>query len=755
MNGPARQAEGRPDSSAEPESPTSDSLLDRLRAEAVRLLERDRGAPFEEPRADAAAVDGGGDFESRLLARARSLSVAPEIDRAIGHLRSGTVWVVVLVLLVAFLLGSGTARTTMAAVDGTRINFFWVLGGVLGVQTLLLLAWTGVAVRWLLRREGNRRESPMLLSLGRLVVTAGQWVAEKSGAGRHDRAAIRAVGRVTGSGRVGFWTFSSLTHAIWLSFTLGSLTLIVLLLSARQYTFVWETTILSEQHYTTMTQTLSAPPRALGFAVPTDVDIAGSQWTGEPMPITAPETEAAAEGRSQRWASLLVASILLYGAGPRLLLLGLSATSRQRASRSFRLDLSLPEYERLRPVLMPASRPLGVVDPDEAGRDARDRATGPAPSRPDGPPAIVGLEIGRPASGWPPPLEGVTFQDLGTIESREDRERVLRLLDSAEREPKPLLIVCELTTTPDRGIGRILESLRQTVTMSPVLLLTAGNVLRERGYDSEKTERRLEHWREAATRAGVEAESVLAVDLDHLTDTAAARLAERLGAGRASEPPRARRLEEASAVIERHAAGWEARDRPPTEGEQLALHREVASLYRTAATSPGSLFTLTSERSRAGVGDIKAGVTRFVDLLPPRLRANPKWLVAGALAGAFGCLATSALLTPVAMAALPSWSAVGAAVAAAFQGLRTGEEPPDALPGSAELSDAVRAAALFSVVLELQGRDEGSITRIIDKTFVDELSGPEDAMTNVHEVSKWLGAVRHRFDLAVASEERR
>jgi hypothetical protein len=729
------------------------SLLDRLRAEAIRALEGDQGAPFEEPEAREAAVEHGGDFEARVLTRARHLSVAPDVDRAVGHVRSATAWVVVLVLVVAFLLGAGTARTTMAAVDGSRINFFWVLGGVLGIQTLLLLVWAGVAFRWALLREAGRPRSPMLLSLGHLAVSAGQWVAAKMGASRHHRAATHAAGAVLGTGRIGFWTFSSLTHAIWLAFNFGALALIVLLLSARQYTFVWETTILSERHYVAMTEVLSAPARAFGFSVPTDADIAESQWTGEWMPPATLEAETAAGGRSQRWASLLAASILLYGAAPRLLLLGLSAILRQRASRGFRLDLGLPEYERLRPLLMPPSRSLGVVDPDLPAPAERDLVDAVTVARPTGPPAIVGVEIGRPGAGWPPPLDGIALQDLGIIESREDRARTLDLLAEAEREPGPLVMVCELTTTPDRGIARTLESLRRSVHRSPFLILTGGQSLRQRGYDAERVQERLRQWREVAEGVGVEPGSVLAVDLDHFTDVAAARLAEQLGGGREQGTADAARLVDAATAIEQHVEQWLRRGSAPTEAAQLALHREIASLYRRSGTSPSSLFSLTPGRPRASMEDIKAGVTRFVDLLPPRLRANPRWLAAGALAGALGCVATAALISPVAVAALPSWSVIGAGIAAALKGRETGGEPLDLLQGSPDLSDAVRASALLAVVLELQGRDEGVITRVLDRTFASDSSDLEGTMTDLDAVSSWLGDVRRRFDRALAREE--
>jgi hypothetical protein len=61
----------------------------------------------------------------------------------------------------------------------------------------------------------------------------------------------------------------------------------------------------------------------------------------------------------------------------------------------------------------------------------------------------------------------------------------------------------------------------------------------------------------------------------------------------------------------------------------------------------------------------------------------------------------------------------------------------------------VNAAALFAVVLELQGRDETEITRIIDR-----VAGEEDppVMRDVESVRAWLDALRRRLDLALEAE---
>ncbi len=64
----------------------------------------------------------------------------------------------------------------------------------------------------------------------------------------------------------------------------------------------------------------------------------------------------------------------------------------------------------------------------------------------------------------------------------------------------------------------------------------------------------------------------------------------------------------------------------------------------------------------APVERLKASADRIVDLLPLRLRQRPRWLAAGAMAGALGCIAAATLAAPGAIAALPLWAGMGAAL---------------------------------------------------------------------------------------------
>ena len=126
----------------------------------------------------------------------------------------------------------------------------------------------------------------------------------------------------------------------------------------------------------------------------------------------------------------------------------------------------------------------------------------------------MGFEIERPASSWPPPIDGVRWHDLGFVDGRDDSRRVIDELVSSSDEPQGMVIVCALTTTPDRGIGGFIAEVRQAVSRPVGLVLTAGHTLRRRG-DTAQVSHRVEDWGRLAPAAGFSREHVIEPDPDH------------------------------------------------------------------------------------------------------------------------------------------------------------------------------------------------------------------------------------------------
>ena len=111
-------------------------------------------------------------------------------------------------------------------------------------------------------------------------------------------------------------------------------------------------------------------------------------------------------------------------------------------------------------------------------------------------------------------------------------------------------------------------------------------------------------------------------------------------------------------------------------------------------------------------------------------------------------MAAATLISPVAIGALPVWSGLGAAIAGIVQAARKEYGQDEAIVTAEDYSEAVCAAALFTVLLESQGRGELEITRILD--FIANDDPPK--MQDQEAVARWLDSVRHLYDLALAIE---
>jgi hypothetical protein len=712
-------------------------FADRLLAEAVRALERDGAQPIDDARAAARAAEAGGGLEGRIVARARALDAASGLEQALARTRQVIGLILAIGMFLAAAAGAGAARAALSARGDSAVNVYWALGGLLGVQTLLLLVWLVVMMMGPLALAGA--------SLGGAIFGLGHRIAGRWHKGLMQTAAIEATGAVLARGSVGRWMLSAMSNGLWVVFNTTCVLLLVLMLSARHYRFVWETTILSADTYTRLTDALAALPARLGFPTPTREQIEASN--GALPPPAAVPTEAL-EAMDHAWSGLLIGGVVTYGLGPRVILLALCLHLHRRARRRFRLDTNRPGYLRLRPKLMPQTEALGVVDPCTEGEPAPAAATAPAGARaPTGPPAVLALEVDAPPSPWPPRVTGVRWRDLGLIDGRQDRQHAIEQLAGPNAGSSVVIVVCALTTTPDRGHGAFIAQVREASGAPIGVVLTGGEAFRRRG-DSGLLEGRIADWRALADRAGVPVERVVEVDLDHLTDASAAHLAELAGVSPEGEEA-GRRIESAFDLIVDHVDGWQG---TPDDKQQAKLHEAIAGLYRSQASSWQAKLGATAERLKADLaGGLRGSAEGVVRILPQRLKADARWIAAGAAAGAIGCVSAAALAAPAVIGSLPVWTGVGAAIAAVVRGTRKtkpAEQPADELPPSGR-GDAVRAAALFALLLELQGRDEAAITRILDETVGDD-EPPE--IETAASARAWLDGLRHRLDLALGRE---
>jgi hypothetical protein len=470
----------------------------RLLAEALRHQEEAGGRPVGASAAELAAINLAGGFEERILCRAAAIAGDNGLDLALLRFQRHRRYAFLLILALGLCIGGGAAHGVLQPDRAGLLNFYWAFVALLGFNALMLTLWA-LALVFQPRTPPSTPLTALLQGALRLLPAAGTSPANAG-------AVVAAWTQTLARGGLGRWGISTLIHGFWSAALAGMLAVSLLLFSARQYDLVWETTILSEPVFRAATLALAVVPAKIGFSTPDEALIAASRRGDTPPPPA---------GRSA-WSGLLIGSLLVYGLVPRLLLAALSLLLFRRAQRAYRLDLESPGYARLRVQLLPASRPLGILDPDPglAVLDER-RACREQLRAADAPVAFLGIELDPPVIGWPPPLARDTW-DLGRVRDRDGYLAAVEAVHQRQNTPFTMVLVASLLSSPDRGIGRLLRQLRDAQHGPTVLLLTQSGRAARRLGEGERggLSTRISDWRALAAQAGIPAGSVHVLDLD-------------------------------------------------------------------------------------------------------------------------------------------------------------------------------------------------------------------------------------------------
>ena len=248
--------------------------------------------------------------------------------------------------------------------------------------------------------------------------------------------------------------------------------LVLLLLLVRQYTFNWESTILSNAASVRAVEMLAWLPLKLGFP--------------------APDAQAVVEGRlngniadARAWSGLLVGSIACYGILPRLLAWAVCKIFL-KTSQS-KLDLEKPYYQAVI-----RRWQTKIVDADT--RRETVSAVSPKITLNDAPKWAVMLETEWHESTWFTGRLAQEWLDKGVAANREE---VAALEAELKQKPAQLLIGVRAETVPDRGVLRQIVRLSEAAQGGAVVQL-----LTERALSDDLSET-LNHWRNALSECDV------------------------------------------------------------------------------------------------------------------------------------------------------------------------------------------------------------------------------------------------------------
>ncbi|MGY6553356.1 MAG: DUF2868 domain-containing protein [Wenzhouxiangella sp.] len=444
---------------------------DWLLAETVRLHEEHHGRSAEDETANVLARGLDADLVTRLARRAGAMPQATDIRTDLARLRRLAARLALAVLVLAALAG---ALAALSSTSDREISFLWAAASLLALPTLMLLVWVAL----MLSTRPTRAAASLsggLLAFG--LTRLGPRLLRGPLASETVAAGSGLLG--TAAGR---WALGVLAHSFWVVYSLSALLVLAVLFSVAQFDLSWGTTLLSDDAVVRLISALAWAPAALGL-----IEAPDAAWI-----LAGREGQQPGLARAE-WAGFLLALVLVYGLLPRLLLVAVSALLAVVGLKRLRLDTRQPGYLRLAGLLSDSSDiDIHGQAPLPASRERRRR-----PSRTDGPPLLVGMELER--SEWPVRLPGLSLQVLGRADTRAQRRQLLAAADGFLTPPPALIAHCSALRTPDEGTGRFLSRLADVAETVPILWLDESGSLAARGISVAD---RIADWRALADRIG-------------------------------------------------------------------------------------------------------------------------------------------------------------------------------------------------------------------------------------------------------------
>ena len=397
----------------------------RQLTELVRLLE-ERGYIFT---ADPQPITetlrhAEGDAESKINRRAEMIDSDHKLRDALTHVRQvgqGLLWGLTLLCLV---MGFGSG---LGLLNQSGLNFFIVLASVLGLNTVMFGVWVVMLLlpkhkqTWFSPSWWIRGKDPVSQAILRLYLEA--WQQPKAR-----------------------WAAGKISHRFWLATLGGMLIAMLLLLVVRQYTFNWESTLLSDNSFIRVVQGLAWLPELLGFPVPDTQAILNSRLHNH-------------MASARQWSGLLIGSMVVYGMVPRALAWAYCHWQTRAAAQPLPLDK--PYYQHL--IQQWQTR---VIDADTQTETVT--IVPKISLSDDGQKWAVMLERPWAEAHWYRHVLGQDWLDKGTADSRD---AVAQLLEQLQQHRVQLLIGVPAQTVPDRGILRQISRLAEAAQSGAVVQL--------------------------------------------------------------------------------------------------------------------------------------------------------------------------------------------------------------------------------------------------------------------------------------------
>ena len=406
--------------------------------ELVRTLETQQHVFATDPLLITEKLQGeDGKPIQKLHRRASRIDSNGALARVLGKI-DGRIKGIMLVMSVLWCISGFLGLFTLLQTN--VVNFFYVLVCLLGFHTIMLLGWLVMT----LINQGKQSSNWFASFVSPSYLIRGKDDVTKAAVDLYERQLQHSGMR---------WYLGRFSHQLWLATLTGMLLAIIFLLIVRQYSFSWESTLLSDQALISLTQVLGWLPSKVGFTVPDSAAIVQSRLVTDAMPLS----------MARQWAGLLVGSLLMYGIVPRAIAWAFCALMFRR--KKMRLDIKQPYYQKILSFWQ-----RHVVDED-------DFKAAPAPVAPKatvstGKKLVALLEYpSQQDNWWQSGLNAdmsshsnninsniSNVENFGIVDDRDDMERLTTYLDS---HPVQVLLGIHSKALPDRGTLRKLDRIAE------------------------------------------------------------------------------------------------------------------------------------------------------------------------------------------------------------------------------------------------------------------------------------------------------
>ena len=417
----------------------------------------------------------------KLHRRASRIDSNGALARVLGKI-DGRIKGIMLVMSVLWCISGFLGLFTLLQTN--VVNFFYVLVCLLGFHTIMLLGWLVMT----LINQGKQSSNWFASFVSPSYLIRGKDDVTKAAVDLYERQLQHSGMR---------WYLGRFSHQLWLATLTGMLLAIIFLLIVRQYSFSWESTLLSDQALITLTQILGWLPSKVGFTVPDSAAIVQSRLVTDAMPLS----------MARQWAGLLVGSLLMYGIVPRAIAWAFCALMFRR--KKMRLDIKQPYYQKILNFWQ-----RHVVDED-------DFKAAPAPVAPKatvstGKKLVALLEYPSQQDNWW--QSGLSadmsshsnninsnisnVENFGIVDDRDDMDRLTTYLDS---HPVQVLLGIHSKALPDRGTLRKLDRIAEHAADGLIVQLlgdasTANTNVQEQDLEIQSAENqdvRYQQWQTA------------------------------------------------------------------------------------------------------------------------------------------------------------------------------------------------------------------------------------------------------------------